>query len=234
MNSSSFNPYQPPAATSDEAALAPDTEFLFNDKVVAGTGRIVLPRICIATGATESLVEQEKQLSWCSRWITNGQTLMFFATMFVALPMLTNLPPTTPGFSTWSAFEAFLQLTVGGTIIVALITFIAASYVCNKSIHVHWYVSERVVRRKYVQLAVCLAIPMMIPIGILLSGHWGMSGLVIIVLVGLIVGIKTMTNRPTTPVVVGILDGLFLIGGLSDKFLAETQRLVDAYVAKNE
>jgi len=34
--------------------------------------------------------------------------------------------------------------------------------------------------------------------------------------------------------VAGKLDGLFLIGGLSEKFLAETQRLVDTYVAKDK
>ena len=43
INASFFNPYQAPAAVTDEPALAPDTEFLFNDKVVAGVGRIVLP-----------------------------------------------------------------------------------------------------------------------------------------------------------------------------------------------
>ena len=74
-----FNPYQAPVATSDQASLAPDTEFLFNNKVVEGTGRIVLPRICIVTGETESLVERESELTWCSRWITTGRSIAILA-----------------------------------------------------------------------------------------------------------------------------------------------------------
>ena len=234
MSVSSFNPYQAPAATSDDAALAPDTEFLFNDKVVAGTDRIVLPRICIATGATKLLVEQEKLLSWCSRWITTGRSISILATMFCAIPMLTHLPPTPAGISSWSEVEAMLQMTVSAGIIIALIAFIAASYVFNKSIHVRWYVSERVVRRHVIQRAVGMLVPIVVAMAILVSGHWAMSGLVIMILVGLGFAMRTSLIRPTTPVVVGTLDGLFLIGGLSKEFLAETQRLVDAYDTKDK
>ena len=156
---SSFNPYQAPDATSDGAALAPDTDFLFNDKVVAGTSRILLPRICIATGATEFLVEQESQLSWCSRWIKTCQRLAVFATMFIAIPMFTHLPATKPGFSTWSEFEAFLQISCAAAIVIALIAFSAALYVFNESIHIRWYISQRVVKRNFIWRAICWVLP---------------------------------------------------------------------------
>ncbi len=234
MSVSYFNPYQAPAATSDETALAPDTEFLFNDKVVAGTDRIVLPHICIATGATELLLEQEKQLSWCSRWITIGRSISILATMFCAIPMLTHLPPTPVGISSWSEIEALLQIGGGVAIILAMIAFIAASYLFRKSIHVRWYISRGVLKQNFLLTSFVLAIPFMIPIALLLSSHLILIAVVVIVSIGIGIIMRKKLNRPSTPVVVGILDGLFLIGGLSQEFLEKAQRLVDAYVAKDK
>ncbi len=234
MSVSSFNPYQAPAATSDEVSLAPDTEFLFNDKVVAGTGRIVLPRICIATGATGLLVEKEQQLSWCSRWITNGRSISILATMFCAIPMLTHLPPTPAGNSSWSEVEALLQMTVSAGIIISLIAFVAASYVFNKSIHVRWYISKGVVKHNFILTSFVLALTLLIPCALLLSSHLRLIAVVAIAAIGIGIKMRKKLNHRRTPIVIGTMDGLFLIGGLSKEFLEKTRRLVDAHAAKDK
>lgn len=92
MAGSSFNPYQPPTETSNHAGLVPDTEFLLNDKVVAGVGRIVLPRICVVTGATVSLGAYENRLWSRNRWIATARSIMILAAVLGGIPMLTHLP----------------------------------------------------------------------------------------------------------------------------------------------
>ena len=90
---SNFNPYQAPTTPASDAALAPDMEFLFNDKVVAGAGTIVLPRVCVVSGSTDSLLARESRLWWCTRWITFTRGIMIFAALFFGFPMVMNLPP---------------------------------------------------------------------------------------------------------------------------------------------
>jgi len=90
---SNFNPYQAPGTSISDASLAPDTEFLFNDKVVAGTGTIVLPRVCVVTGSTDSLIARDSRVWWCPRWIMFTRNAMIFAALFFGIPTLMNLPP---------------------------------------------------------------------------------------------------------------------------------------------
>jgi len=136
QNGSTFNPYQAPIVTGDEPALPSDTEFLFNDKVVAGVGRIVLPRICVVTGETENLVACDSRLWWCSRWITTTRSILILAAMFGGIPVLMHLPPRMPVLLPWPGTAGALQLNIGATLIALAVGFIAASYIFRTSVEV--------------------------------------------------------------------------------------------------
>jgi len=225
---------QAPVITFDQASLALDTEFLFNDKVVAGTGRIVLPRICIATGATELLVERESRLWWCNRWIATARSIMILATLFCAIPMLKHLPPTVPGVATQDGIFALLQLGGGVVIIVAAIALVAASYVFCNSIQVRWFISEqtaeKIFARRLLSLLIVFAVTTVC--WFLIGARW--RGVTMMATIWAVVSLFLLVRGNRILFVAGKLDGLFLIGGLSEKFLAETQRLVDTYVAKDK
>lgn len=161
-NASLFNPYQALDITRDEPALAPDTEFLFNDKVVAG---------------------------------------------------------------------------IGVTLMVAAFASIAACFVFRRSVRVRWYISQQIVNRTfYLRLSILLAAMVTMFViwfltagrfrgGPVMSGLWAVASLTS--LIYLIRGKRVL-------VVIGRHKGLFLVGGLSEKFLIETQRLVEAHAAKKK
>ena len=121
MNTENFNPYQAPGTPTSDASLGPDTEFLFNDKVVAGAGTIVLPQVCVVTGSTDSLLPRESRLWWCTRWITFPRSIMIFAALFFGIPMVMNLPPGVLGLSASPTIWASLQLIAGAGLILGAI-----------------------------------------------------------------------------------------------------------------
>lgn len=232
-NSSTFNPYQPPAVVSDAAALAPDTEFLFNDKVVAGVGRIVLPRICVVTGATDRLVAHESRLWWCSQWITTTRSILILAAMFGGIPMLMHLPPRMTVLPPWPGIEEAFQLNVGAALIALAVGFVAASIMFRKSIDVRWFISESYHRRSSYKrwMLALLAIAVTAANWFFFNARdWSVMALPMIWVMGCVVQV-VRGRRPLF--VAGTLDGLFLIGGLSEKFLAKTERLVAAYALKD-
>jgi hypothetical protein len=234
INASFFNPYQAPAAVTDEPALAPDTEFLFNDKVVAGVGRIVLPWICVVTGAADALVARESRLWWCSRWITNCSAIAAMAAGFVGIPMLTHLPTAAKGFPPWTGIVALLQLTFGAALCVAAVGFVAATFICRSAVDVRWFVSEKIAKssfnRKLTNLLLALAAA--IACWILVGSRW--RGATLMATLWTVASIIYLVRGKRMLIVVGTLDGLFLIGGVSEAFLAETRCLVAAYAAKDK
>lgn len=233
-NSSTFNPYQPPAVMSDAAALAPDTEFLFNDKVVAGVGRIVLPRICVLTGTTDRLVARESRLWWCNRWITNGSFITTLAALFVGIPMLVHLPPGATKLVPWTGIAGFFQMVVGAALCAAAIGFLAATLIFRSAVNVRWFISEKIVNKSFSRRLwnLLIASGVAVSFWILAGPRW--RGGALMATIWAVASIVALVRGKRVLFVAGTINGLFLIGGLSDAFLAETQRLVTAYAAKDK
>lgn len=147
MDTSSFNPYHPPSERSSDASLADDTAFLFNDRVVAGGGTIVLPKVCVVIGSTDLLLARESRLWWCNRWLTNSRDVMLLATMYIGIPMLMNLPPMTPGLRGSLEISALLQLTSGSGAILGAVALVIATLNSRTSIQVRWHISRRAAAR---------------------------------------------------------------------------------------
>jgi hypothetical protein len=234
MTGSTFNPYQSPDVTSVDAVLAPDTEFLFNDKVVAGVGRIVLPRICVVTGMTDRLVAHESRLWWCSRWITNGSVITALAAAFVGIPMLTHLPPGATRLAPWPGIESFLQLMVGAALCVAAVGFLAAGFLFRSAVDVRWFISDKIANTSFNRRLwnLSLASGVTILCWILAGSRW--RGATLMATLWTFASVVALVRGKRRLFVAGTFDGLFLIGGLSDAFLAETQRLVAACSARGK
>ncbi len=217
--------------TSD-ASLAPDTEFLFNDKVVAGAGTIVLPRVCVVSGSTDSLLARESRLWWCTRWIMITRNAMIFAALFGGIPMLMNLPPGAMGVSSATNIAAWSQLVIGAGLILGAIALVTANYVLRSSIQVRWFISRRVANRTFYVSIINLVFGIGCTIGMIFWG--GNAGFGILVVPAILVfgSVVQLIQGKRILYVADQQDGLFLIGGLSDKFLTETKRMADEYTAR--
>jgi hypothetical protein len=237
---SSFNPYQAPSMPTSDASLAPDTEFLFNDKVVAGAGTIVLPRVCVVSGSTDSLLARESRLWWCTRWIMITRNAMIFAALFGGIPMLMNLPPWAKGVPSSANIAAWSQLVIGAGLILGAIALIAASYVLRTSIQVRWFISQRVANRSFYVSIVNLVLSIGVTIGVMAFGEGGLmlwvrnagSGMLAAPAIWVFGSVAQLIRGKRILYVVDQQDGLFLIGGLSDKFMAEIKRMSDEYTAR--
>ncbi|MEJ7590374.1 MAG: hypothetical protein WKF77_02420 [Planctomycetaceae bacterium] len=239
---SNFNPYQAPGTPTSNAVLAPDTEFLFNDKVVAGAGTIVLPRVCVVTGATDSLLARESRLWWCTLWITLTRNAMIFAALFLGIPMLMNLPPGAMGLAASTNIGAWLQLIGGIGMILGAIALVAATYVLRSSIQVRWFISRPVANRSFYVSIVNLLLSIGVTMGVMAFGEGGFmlwvrnagSGMLVVPAIWVIGSVAQLIRGKRILYVADQEDGLFLIGGLSDKFLTETKRMADEYTARTE
>lgn len=149
MTGSTCNPYQPPNVTLVDVVLAPDTKFLFHDKVVAGVGWIVLPQICVVTGTTDHLVAHESRLWRCSRWITNGSVITALAAAFVGISMLTHLPPGSKGLAPWAGIESSLQLMVRAALWAAAVGFLAAGFLFRSAVDVRGFISDQIANTSF-------------------------------------------------------------------------------------
>lgn len=228
----SFNPYQAPSTPTLDASLAPDTEFLFNDKVVAGAGRIVLPRVCVVTGATDSLVARESRLWWCSRWITFTRGVMIIAALLFGIPMVMHLPPGAVGLSASPAILPSLQLIAGAGLILGSIALVTANYVMRSSIQVHWFISRRVATRSFYFAILRLVLGSGCTIVMIFRGGNAGFGILVVPAILVLESVVRLIRGKRVLYVADQQDGLFLIGGLSDKFLTETKRMADEYTAR--
>jgi hypothetical protein len=229
---SSFNPYQAPNTPAADASLAADTEFLFNDKVVAGAGTIVLPRVCVVTGSTDSLLARESRLWWCTRWITTPTQLMVFGALFVGIPMMLNLPPGAARLSASTGRAEWLQLIFGAGLIFGAISLVTANYVMRSPIQIQWFISRRIANRsRYFWIA-----NLVLSIGVTIGAMFGVRnvglGIFVAPSIWIFASVVRLVRGNRVLYVADQQDGLFLIGGLSEKFLTETKRMADEYTAR--
>ena len=229
---SSFNPYQAPSTPTSEASLAPDTEFLFNDKVVAGAGTIVLPRVCVVTGSTDSLLARESRLWWCTRWITFTRSIMIFAALFFGFPMVMHLPPGRWGLSASPTILASLQLIAGAGLILGAIALVTANYVLRSPIQVRWFISRRVANRSFYFWISNLVLSIGVTMGAMFEVRKAGLGIFVAPSIWVFVSVVRLVRGKRILYVVDQQDGLFLIGGLSEKFLTKTKRMADEYTAR--
>jgi hypothetical protein len=212
--SETLNPFSAPASYEAWNPLEADTEFMFNDRVVAGVGEVRLPAICIRTGTRENLVSRTTQLSWCSNWIKWPRNLSVMAFMVLGHLLLgASIPGVDIPFRRVIGLN--LAAMAAGTVVLSLLV--------RTRLTVHWYVrrtdSMSRLRRFLVPIVLVITGGVMMT-----STDFGVMGLIPIA-VALFIILGIIRARPVY--IIGRHEGLFLIGGLSQEFLHELRQLRD-------
>lgn len=224
--SGSANPYEAPAADLSPVSLAEDTEFLFNDKVVAGIGRISLPSVCVVSGEQTNLVRRETCLRWCSHWLTIPRNILI-GLVIISIAQL--LPIGSLGVAVGGRFYDMLPVFVGTGAAIGVIGFSAAGRLLEQTIIVEWSITGRVVRRIrtiwiggiFIILAVVVLATLHISSG---GNYWGLYAIVASFIAGNTLSFASAAGyRPLK--ILGRHNGLFLIGGFRKPFLLEVQKL---------
>ena len=223
-----FNPYEAPEAPTSEAGLAPDTEFLINHNVIAGIGKINLPKICVLSGEKEGLVARSARLRWCSQLIVVPRNIMCAISLITIASGVVSLSRTVPGAPGVIVFSLTqLAFTIGIVAIAAWLILLSIFF--RNTVEVSRYVSERVVRRRRIRLGVILflavaAIFLMLVLGAA-QGYQLISIPLIIASIALIGG-----HHGRHPLrVVGQHNELLLVSGFSRAFASEALKLVSAW-----
>ena len=224
----SANPYDAPAVDLSPVLLAEDTEFLFNDKVVAGIGKISLPRICVITGERTDLTERSTPFYWCSRWFTVPRNVLIGLAIISLIQPMQWGPKTVPGAGAVSYFYA-IPVILGAGSVIGAVGLTIAGRLSRHTIDVDWFVADRIFRR--VRL-IWMAGTALILAGILLSssmaaagGLFGGFSLAMLLGVGGFTHVFANAWGYQPLQLMGRHNGLFLIGGFREPFLKEVQRL---------
>lgn len=224
----SANPYEAPALDLSPVSLAEETEFLFNDKVVAGIGQIALPEICVVTGTRESLIRRTSQFRWCSRWITVSRNILVLLSVVVLFSSQVGGigPPVKTGIG---ALFIIIKYAAAWTIIAGAGVFVVLSFLLQETITVEWSISRSVLqkRRRIWTVGILSALALMA------AAEFAVSSLnfprfLAMSLVGVCITLtsafaKLAGQDPLA--VLGRYNGLFLIGGFREPFLKEVQKL---------
>lgn len=226
----SANPYEAPTADLAPISLAEDTEFLFNDKVVAGIGKISLPEICVVTGTHESLFRRTSTFRWCSRWITVSRNILLLLSVVVLISSQVGGigPPVSAGKGIEAVLNA-IKYSVVGAIVVGAIAFVVLGLYQRETITVEWSISRNAVQ-KYRRI---WTVGILSAIGLMAASELAVSfldfpGFLTMFLVGTCIAFASMYAKFSGQdplAVLGRYNGLFLIGGFREPFLKEVERL---------
>ena len=226
----SANPYEAPAVDMSPVSLAEDTEFLFNDKVVAGIGKISLPEICVVTGTRELLFRRTSKFRWCSRWITVSRNILVLLSFVVLISSQVGGigPPLKAGTGIEAVFIT-IKYAVAWTIVVGTGAFVVLSLLMRETITVEWSISLSAVR-KYRRI---WTVGILSAIGLMAASEFAVFLLnfprfLTMTLVGTSIAVASTSAKLAGQdplAVLGRHNGLFLIGGFREPFLNEVQKL---------
>ena len=146
--------------------------------------------------------------------------------------MLMNLPPGVTGLSASTHIAAWSQLIVGAGLILGAIALVIANYVLRSSIQIHWFISRRVANRSVYIAITSLVLSIGVTIGVMFGVRNVGLGILIAPLIWVFASFAQLIQGKRILYVADQEDGLFLIGGLSDKFLLETKRMADEHTAR--
>lgn len=227
----SENLFLPPQILDREPEpLAPDTEFLFNNQVVAGANTVVLPKICVRSGKAADLQRFTSRLTFTPRWYANLRLTMVALSLMGFLPILVNAESL--GRLLRNGDLLLLIVTATACIgLAATVALVFGTFFMRHSMEVTWWTEKRfVVSRKRRLLKLVAVAILLIAITALIQKFpapvdtFGILSGIIAILTLLALSSE---NRPLR--IVGQQDRLFLISGFSSEFLQELRRMVEHY-----
>ena len=154
---------------------------------------------------------------------------MIFAALFFGIPMLMNLPPGVMSLSASTNIAAWSQLIAGAGLILGAIALVMANYVLRSSIQIHWFISRRVANRSFYIAISSLVLSTGVTICVMFGVRNVGLGILVAPFIWVFASVTQLIQGKRILFVADQEDGLFLIGGLSDKFLMQTKRMADEY-----
>ncbi len=223
----SANPYEAPAVDMSPVSLAEDTEFLFNDKVIAGIGKMSLPNVCVVSGDRTNLVRRKTCFRWCSRWLTIPGNILI-GLVIVSVFQLLPIGPQPPGGGGWKLFY-LLPALMGAGSAIGVACFSVLGRLLGQPITVEWSISAGVLRKirriwivgTFIILGGFILTAIFAPPR---QNYWGLSLLFAMAIGSTMLSFASAAGyRPLR--ILGRHEGLLLIGGFREPFLVEVQRL---------
>ncbi len=227
------NPYSPTTSFDDLPILPSDTEFLVSDSYVAAASYVRLPDVCILSGETTSLLRSEQRFRWSPRWIAVTRNFVVGVWCSGLISELTHwfhqITRIAQGTLPSDGRLIFVFALTGLSILTTL-----GAWVLRQNITVSWCISPsrraRIVRTHLRNQAIILAV---LAVLMILSGMQNIPGLLVIAVVSGIAS-ALMMRASVRPKVLGMADGLFILGNFSPEFLRKVHRMIEAWNAQQK
>lgn len=216
------NPYAPPTEVTEPPwSLPPDTEFLFNDDVIAAVGTLTLPKVCVLTGRKTLLIERTTTLRAAPFWhvmlavIVNCGLIACLVRFLWAFGLQPNA--VTP----WNV-----------AVVLAVSCSIGIVLFQRRRLQLTWYIADTefwpIERKEGLSKLITIGLAILASIGWLM-GIFPL-GFEIIVVIGIsliswIRGIQVLTSS-------GCYNGLVLVTGFKPPFINELRRMIEAHEEK--
>ncbi|HQX52375.1 MAG TPA: hypothetical protein PK992_05440 [Planctomycetaceae bacterium] len=227
------NPYAPPEVESlADVALPPDTEFLFNDKCLAVAEHVELPRLCVITGTPVPKQFAKITTLW---WIPGLIRLpLLISSVILALITLAFvggvMQNIAVGNDSTTVLRRMLKEISGVSVVAAgFMVLLVLCLVYGRRIQMTWFVSQREIRRyrrrQMVWTLVWLAVPAII-VSLRHTTRYEFVGQSTFFAAFAAITIARWIRGPRPLRVIGRFNGLFLVMGLSDRFLEQLRSLM--------
>lgn len=228
------NPYAPPESVSlADVALPPDTEFFFNRKCLAIADHVELPRLCVLTATPVPQKLERKMTLWWTPQIIRiplllTGTILAIASLSFAGGVIKNTARN-PGGLAIVVLRMLEEMQIFGVVALGFLGLVVLGFVFGKQIQVRWFVSLPEIRRYRRRQAIWML-------------FWLTAGILLSIFPRLVLGataeylplfvilvayqIVRWIRGPRPLKIIGRLNGLYLLVGLSDSFLEGLQLLV--------
>lgn len=230
MTESAENPFAAPQAPADQTVLSADTEFLVSDKCILCGDVVSLPRVCIHSGLQDELIPISRTLHSTPRWIVVLRAFFCVVSVFPAVELVNGFGP---NFLKVETMYALAVIGFAGL-------FVLLGYWMKQPVECKWWVSKRSVEMAPKRGAMMMLIPgifLGIPLVVSIFNS-GLIGSLFALAIGLGVGMSWRSlkkrnpdwvakNLLASPFLRGRHQGLFVLGGLSEKFLQQVQTIIN-------
>ena len=216
------NPYAPPTEVTEPPwSLPPDTEFLFNDEVIAAVGTLTLPKVCVLTGRRTMLLEKTTTLRAAPFWhvmlavIVNCGLIACLVGLHWALDLQQN---------------SVVPWNVG--VVLAVSCSIGIVLFQRRTLKLTWYIADTefwpLERREGLSKLIIVGVAILASIG------WLIGILPLGVELIVITGISLISWMRDTQVLMssGCYNDLVLVKGFKSPFINELRRMIEAHEEK--
>ncbi len=226
------NPYAPPEVDSlADVALPPGIEFLFNDKCLAVADHVELPRLCVFTGMpVPKQFGRTTTLWWIPGLIRiplqiSGIILASVTPAFVG-GVMQNMAS---GENSTSVLRMLKEISGISVVAAGFMMLIVLCFAFGRRIQIAWFISQRQIRRYRRRQMVWTLVWLQLGAMILIFHQTFLGQLIVFtpfVATFAAITIARWIRGPRPLRIIGRFNGLFLVMGLSDRFLEQLRSLV--------